>query len=217
MSAVSEGPDIATKTLYLNGEGVAEVSPDILGTAAVKLTRLDLVYHPTSRQIEEILTRLATTEDNKLRKFWALGGPFNISPLSPPNIVGDALLKLENLNCLLRYLVLSHDQTSHLMTKIKDTEDLGLTELDLGDLDISQVAPDVVAGAVIKLERVVIDGVTPAQLQAIFSRIQFGGCKLKNLTVKRADLYAAVTPEFLLESLRVVETSSCGRFVQIIL
>ena len=74
-----------------------------------------------------------------------------------------------------------------------------------------------VAGVVTKLERVVIGGVTPDQLQAIFSRIQFGGSKLKNLTVKKADLYAAVTPEFLLGSFRVVETSSCGRFVHIIL
>ena len=62
-----------------------------------------------------------------------------------------------------------------------------------------------VAGVVTKLERVTIDGVTPDQLQAIFSRIYFGGSRLKDLTVLGGDL-SAVTPEIFLGALRAVES-----------
>ena len=70
------------------------------------------------------------------------------------------------------------------MTKIKDSvEDLGLTNLYLGITDISEVAPDVVAGALTKLEEVIDVSLTPDQVQAIFTRLQFGGSKLKCLTL----------------------------------
>ena len=113
LSAVSEGPDIAIKTLYLYGQGVAQVSPDILGTAAVKLTSLYLGYHPTSRQIEGILTRLATTQDNKLRKFRFDGGLLDISHLSP-KIVTEALRKIENPQVFLPQVLFSSSQIRHL-------------------------------------------------------------------------------------------------------
>ena len=95
-------------------------------------------------------------------------------------------------------LLINHNQS--------DTEDPGLTELDLSNLDISQVASDVVVGVVTKLERVVIGWcVTPDQLQAIFTRLQFGGSRLKDLTVLGGDL-SAVTPEIFLGALRAVES-----------
>ena len=94
-----------------------------------------------------------------------------VSHISPPKIVSEALLKLKNLNNLLHsHLVLSPGQISHLMTKISDSKDRRLTPLDLEIRNISEVSPDVVVGFVIKMERVTID-VTPAQVQAIFTRL----------------------------------------------
>ena len=78
---------------------MAQVNPEIVGRAAVKLTSLDL-DGPTSGQIEEILTRLADTEGNKLRKFWFSGPQRDISNL-PPETVAAALLKLEDIDDLL--------------------------------------------------------------------------------------------------------------------
>ena len=71
LGAVSEAQDLALKTLFLGG-GVVQVSPELLGTAAVKLTRLE-VGDVTSGQVGEILTRVAVNEDSKLREFRILG------------------------------------------------------------------------------------------------------------------------------------------------
>ena len=154
----------------------------------------------------EILIRLATTQGSKLRSLdFDFSVKINISHL-PPVIVADALLKLKSLDRLLYRLVLSHDQISHLMSKIKDAEDLGLIGLsDFGYLDISKVASDVVAGAVTNLEIVEIGReITLAQLEAIFTRIKFGGCKLLELELS-ADL-SNVSCEALLGALRMLES-----------
>ena len=42
LGAVVDGPDIVIKTLHLRGPNVAQVSPYILGPAAVKLTSLEM-------------------------------------------------------------------------------------------------------------------------------------------------------------------------------
>ena len=206
--AVVEGPDIVIKTLHLRSPNVAQVSPYILGPAAVKLTSLEISGgggYPTSEQIVEILTRLASTQGSKLRSLNVCYDKINISHISPVT-VADALLKLKNLDHHLYRLVLSRDQTSYLLTKIKDTEDLGSTQLDLGQLDISKVASDVVTGAVTNLEMMTIGReITLAQLEAIFTRIKFGGSKLWEITLLSADL-SDVSPEALLGALRMLES-----------
>ena len=97
---------------------MAQVSPDILGTAAIKLTRLELC-DPTSGHIGEIFIRLPILDQCANQ---------DISHISPPKIVSEALLKLKNLYDLLCFcLVLSSGQISHLMTKISDSKDWRLT------------------------------------------------------------------------------------------
>ena len=90
------------------------------------------------------------------------------------------------------------------MTKMSDTEDLLFTELNLYSVDISQVDPDVVAGAVTKLEYVKLCA-TPAQLKSILTKLQFGGSKVKDLSLVDPDL-SAITPEVLIGAIRMVET-----------
>ena len=127
----------------------------------------------------------------------------------PTNVNAAMLGKTKNLYDLLCFcLVLSSGQISHLMTKISDSKDWRLTQPDLEIQNISKVTPDVVVGFITKMERVTID-VTPAQVQAIFTRLQFGGSKLKGLKLWGADL-SAVTPEFLHGVLRVVEAVNFG-------
>ena len=82
----------------------------------------------------------------------------------PTNVNAAMLGKTKNLYDLLCFcLVLSSGQISHLMTKISDSKDRRLTQLDLEIQNISEVTPDVVVGFVIKMERVTID-VTPGHL-----------------------------------------------------
>ena len=208
LGAVSQGSDIALETLRLVGGlglELAQVSPDILAGAAVKLTRLALRY-PTSSQVGEILTRVASSQDNKLRVFLICVGAPDISELEP-KIVAGALLKLENTGHLLHMLRLSPGQINHLFTQMKDTEVLPFTRLDLnfGIPYISEISPEAVAGALAKLEEVYFVRASPAHLQAILSRIQLGGTKLRLLKFRVANM-SAVTSELLLGALRMVRT-----------
>ncbi len=203
LGAVSECPDFSLHTLGLSTVARwLQVNPDLLGKAAVKLTSLYLGSLPTSEQIGEILTRLADTEGNKLRTFGFYGPERDISNL-PPETVAAALLKLENIGFLLHRVILSPGQLTHLMSQIRDTEDLGFTQLDL-TVDLSQVAPDVLVGAVTRLEGVCLGDVTPPQLQDLFTRIQQGGSQLKNLILKDTDL-SSITPEDLVGALKMLE------------
>ena len=206
LGAVSEGSDLTLSSLKIvaHPRVVAPVSSDVFGRAAVKLISLE-VTGSTSGQIGEILTRLASTADSKLKVFRTSGYyRRDISHLAP-DTVAEALLKLEIPDDILRVVTLSPGQVSHLMTKIGDAEDLRFTRLNFNtiNIDTSQLAPDVVARAVTRLEIVKICA-TPAELQAIFIRLQFGGSKLKSLTIFRVDL-SAVTTEVFLGVLRKVE------------
>ena len=129
LGAVSEAPDIVLKSIYLDGVEVAEISPEILAGAAVRLTRLYL-GDPTSGQVGEILNRLASTADNKLRDFqFFCDDQRDLSHLRPET-VSDALLKLEDPGDILQYVLLPPGQMNNLMTKMKDSEeDLGFTNL----------------------------------------------------------------------------------------
>ena len=163
--------DIALKTLELSD--IAQVSEDILTRAAVKLHTL-LVHNPTTTLLEEILTRLATTQDSKLRR---LELPFNgqrkdLTHLHP-KIVGDAVVKLENADDLLRLIRLTAEQIVDLMIKIRDTKDLRITMLPLYSHNISQVPPGVLAKVITRMEKVcsIPPVVTPLQLAAIFTSL----------------------------------------------
>ena len=96
-----------------------------------------------------------------------------------------------------------NDVFFHVNLKDK-SEALLFTELDLFSVDITQVDPDVVAGAVTKLEKVKL-WVTPAQLKSILTKLQFGDSKMKDLSLMDPDL-CAVTTEVLIGAIRMVET-----------
>ena len=138
-----------------------------------------------------------------MRKLSLFGPRRDISQLSPET-VATALLKLENTEDILQRVVLSDGQISQLITKIRDSEDLKFTGLSLISNDLSQVAPDVLAGAVTRLEKVEMGDVTPTQLQELFTRVQLGGHQLKELCLDHTDL-SAITTQDLLGAIRMLE------------
>ena len=103
--------------------------------------------------------------------------------------MAQALVKLENIDQLLRYGELSPEQIAALFIKIRDTEDLRVTQLSLDEVDISQVPQDVLT-----------------QLVAIFTRLanQPGDSILKKLEFGRVDL-TSVSPVILVGGIQRLE------------
>jgi len=184
------------------------VSPDVLGLASVKLETLTGA-DVSSAQIEEILTRVATTGESKLKKLVVATEDMGNTGLldlthMDPEILTEALVKLEINLGILR----SYEQMTHLLTKI-NTEDLRLKTVNLFYLDISELPLDVWTGAVSRVETLGISfsDLTPGQLEAIFTMLasqHLGGSKLKVLWVEWFDL-SAISPEFLIGAIRNLE------------
>ena len=215
LRGVSVVPSLILKTLNLRGQSWSsfqeqetdKVSPDVMARAAVKLNSFSTQFS-SEAQVKEIITRLASSEDNKLRKL-NCGGLIDFSQLSPET-VAKALVKLETTGNIIQYD--SHDsefgmtpnQVTHLFNKIKDTEELKLTELLINHVDVSNVASDVLAEAVLRLESVKIR-VKPAQIQSLVTRLHHGGgSRLKKLHLEFVDL-SAVTTSNLIGAIRMVE------------
>ena len=212
LRGVSVVPSLILKTLNLRAQSWSfqktdKVSPDVMARAAVKLNSLSTQFS-SEAQFEEIITIIASSEDNKLRKL-NCGGPIDSSQLSPET-VAKALVKLETTGNIIQYD--SHDsefgmtpnQVTHLFNNIKDTEELRLTELLINHVDVSHVASDVLAEAVLRLESVKIR-VKPAQIQSLVTRLHHGGgSRLKKLHLEFVDL-SAVTTSNLIGAIRMVE------------
>ena len=200
-AVIEEGPDLALKSLYL-GPKVFQVSPDLLASAAVKLDTLEF-DNSTSDQIGEILTRLSSTENSKLRVLDLGYENVIISHLSTETLI-DGLLKLESISRMIQRIILSDEQMTHFLNKMRDLEYLSLVHVILYQLD-----PDVLAGAVTRIETLEMSGLTRVQIQSIFTKIHLGGCKLKKLELEAQDHsdndFSLVSPEVLLGAFRKME------------
>ena len=207
MLANQQSGVVKLKTLEFSGPDVTSVDPEILAGGVMRLEGFATTGGTTSAQIGEILTQVAASEDLKLRRLKVsnFGGQADLGHLSP-EIVSEALLKLKTGNDLLHYLRLSPEQVAHLFAKIKDAEELKITEIDLRRFNISQVSPDLMAGAVSRLEHVQLPrsaAPTPDQVAAIFTMLanrQLGTFKLNHIQLKGTDL-RSVAPEVLVQGL----------------
>ena len=211
LRGVVNTPDTTLKNLILRGHELEEVCPSMLARAAVRLDNLSLGAC-CSAQFGEIITRLASTENSKLRELTCPGS--DLSHLSP-QIVAGALVKLQTIDDSVfgtfRNAKFTPEQIAQLFSKIKDTGDLRLTKLYFSHADTSQVAPEVFAGAISRLERAEI-GVTPAQVQSLLTRIKLGGSKLKDLWLLPSELspdlsvdLSAVPTEDILGAFKMLE------------
>ena len=200
LRAVIEAQDFHLKYLYL-GSKVSEVSPDLLASAALKVDTLEF-DGSTPGQVGEILTRLASTEDSKLRVLDLGFECVDISHL-PPEPVTEGLLKLQSVSRMIQQLLLSPGQMTHLFTKIRDIEDPWFDHFPLLQIDLLQLDPDVLAGAVTRIDQVEMR-VTAVQIQSVLTKIHLGGCKLRHLELQETDL-SLVTTEVLIGALRKME------------
>ena len=213
---ISEGKTLKLKNLSEVEESgtVAQLSPELLAGAAMKLESLcaDL----TSPLMKAILTRITGTPDSKLKKLYSPSpSPADLSGIDP-DIMSEALVKLETVEGL----KLSPDQVLSVLSKIRDTPNLRLTDLDLTDTNVSLVPPEVFAGAVSRLESLWSDRVTKGQLESlsrtlISHRAQAGEPKLKKLGVFGGDL-SSFSPEVLVGTIQRLEVVGfCGNLTEV--
>ena len=94
LAAVVESQDLALNTLRMGHGNIGLISADIMAAAAVKLNTFG-VRGPTTTQLGEIMTRLATTEDTKLRRLELGHCARKRLTYLPPETLATALMKLE--------------------------------------------------------------------------------------------------------------------------
>ena len=194
------------KYLEFVGVDLTSLCPEIMAGTAMRVDTFAVGDQVTAAQIGEILTLLATSEDPKPKlKRLRFRGKKDLAHL-PAGIVSEALLKLENTNDLLHHVVLSPEQVDHLFAKIRDSEDQRVTKFDLRCFNISQVAPDLLAGVVSRVENVKFHQAaapTQDQINAIFTMLadQHGGLKLHDLQFEGGVDLRSVNPEVLVRAM----------------
>ena len=130
---------------------VVPVDPDIVAGAAMRLETLDSLL--SIPQVVAIFTRLADTEDSRLRKL-APGGNCDISSMDP-EIVARALTKLETVGY--RYDLthsLSPSQVTALFSRIRYDPKMRITGLHLYRTDISWFPPETLIQTLHKVRKV---------------------------------------------------------------
>ena len=153
LAGISNSTSTSLKQLVLCSPGSLRVrlAPNIVAEAAMKLETLKARF--SSRQWEAIITRLVADQDSRLRKLESYAAvDFDMSSLDPEVLAG-ALVKLETVGWDLS-INLSPGQLTALLSRICQAPVLKLKELVLHDKNLSLVPPEVLAGAIQKLERV---------------------------------------------------------------
>ena len=126
-------PKLKKMTLQSATSSPTQLSPDILAGASVKLEELKIEPQLSSVQWEAILTRIAGSQDSKLRKLF-IEYPTGIWEISgmDPDILSQALIKLEALGDWMGlWVILSPDQVLALFSRIRESPLSNLIELDL--------------------------------------------------------------------------------------
>ena len=124
-AGIKNSPNTSLRHLDL-GFKVLEVASDIVAEVAMKLEKLVALLSPL--QLKAVLTRLADTEDSRLRRL-RIGSHVNISSLDP-EVVAGSLIKLQNVGQGLG-LGISSVQATALFSRICGSPDLRHTKLYL--------------------------------------------------------------------------------------
>ena len=199
LAGISNSTITSLRYLDLGDDEIHHIAPDIVTEAAMKLESFGA---PLSRhQVEAVLTRLADSQDSRLRNL-------KTSALTPwthyllpldPEVVAGALTKLEKVGPDLGG-ILSAGQVSVLLTRILHSPDLRLTQLHLYSKDLSLVPPEVLVGAIQRLEVAWFQygKMTREQLTAILSLAKENGLgRIKTIVIQRVDGMSSVSPSLL--------------------
>ena len=198
LELINDGETSQLKKLTFAGE-VPHVTPNIVAGAAM---RLETLWSYLSRpQLEAVLARLAAHQDSRLWQLRVFGKPLKISTLDP-EVLAAAFVKLETVGFDLTD-GLSTGQLSALFSRICQSQVLRLTELYLFNKDLSLVPPEVLVGAIQRLEIVEFGGgrMTAEQAIAILTIVKERRLgKIKKIMIKSVEGMRSVTPSLLQEA-----------------
>ena len=198
----------------------AQISPQILAGAALKVERLWAgLFSP---QLQAILKEITATQDHKLKELhcWSWNDHSSIDP----QFLSAALVKLETVSSNFK---LSPGQILSLFSRIRDSPDLRLAELRLGNSNVSMVPPDVFVRAVSRLGSVEFREVSADQLEALFRKLFYhqagaGDTKLRQLKLWGPNL-SSISPSVLvgaIQKLEVVELQlprlTAAQFIEVL-
>ena len=198
----------------------AQVSPQILAGAALKVERLwaNLI----SPQLQAILKEITATQDHKLKELHSWNC-WNDHSSIDPQFLSAALVKLETVSGI----KLLPGQILSLFSRIRDSPDLRLAELRLGNSNVSMVPPDVFVRAVSRLGSVEFREVSADQLEALFRKLFYhqagaGDTKLRQLKLWGPNL-SSISPSVLvgaIQKLEVVELQlprlTAAQFIEVL-
>jgi hypothetical protein len=162
---------------------LSQVSPDLLARAVTRLEEVNMMCTDlTGQQVEAILTAIITKDPLLLRKLNIRGA--NFSQVTP-DLLARAVTKLKEVD--MRYTHLTKQQVEAILTAVVTKDSLPLRKLDMTGADLSEVAPDLLARAVTRLEEVDMEGyegcyLTKEQVEAILTR-SLAGTSLKVLNM----------------------------------
>ena len=193
---IRDSTSTSLKHLDLGG-GDLQVAPDIVAGAAIKLETLKASL--SRPQVEAVITMMAASQDSRLRDL-VLYNTVNLSSLDP-EVVAGALTKLETVRPQLSYH-LSAGHLTALFSRICQAPVLRLTELDYYK-DLSLVPPEVLTGAIQKLEGVEFFGgrMTEEQATAILTLAKEERLgRIKTITIDSVAGMESVSPALLQEA-----------------
>ena len=193
LDTIIQSDHLTLKTLVLNGSGnrLSGIPADILVRAAVKLEHTNIhrfLFFP-----EHINCLFRTIAESAVMDLKSLDTSVYHKDLSsvPPDLVAAALVRVE---VVARAENLSYDQANSLFKRIASCDNIKLRRLDMYKrIDLSQILPDVLAEAVVRLREVNISGtaLTPLQVMTIFQRI--ASCdklQLSSLDISQNNLHS---------------------------
>ena len=165
-SAISQCATLKLKSLKLRSYGL-NVDPDTLARALCRIVNVDLIKcNLTEEQLSTVFTNISTSSDLKLRRL-------AIHSLSevPASDLASAVCRLEAIQLIETFI--TPIQVEALFTAIAESTELKLKCLTAISFELSNLRPNILASALLRLEMAVLsdNSLTTEQLEAVFTAI----------------------------------------------
>ena len=173
LTVIRDSPNNGLRHLHL-GDEILRVAPDLLAGAAMKLESIQASIQ-TKLQVNGFMTRLAASPDSRLK---SLPDSFRGKYLQmmsdiPPEILARALLNVENVDTPTTYWM-DEEHISVFINMIRESSNARLSNVQFLNSKFTHLPPEVLVGAVQKLEEVQFRGghMTVEQATSILTMIK---------------------------------------------
>ena len=189
---MAEGPLVNIKTLSLDGLNCSDVWPELFGEALVRIASVRKFHNITQDQASSLFSKIASTEDLRLRALCLSACLTTISHI-PPDVVAAALTRLEKF-CTFNAFPsgnLTTAQISALLIRLSAVEDNKLRTLSIRYKNLSSVPTDLLVAGISGLEEVKLrfTRLTTDQITEIYRMVADRRCpRLREISLRGNDL-----------------------------